>query len=117
MINEKTLTIINNLITNCENSINTLENHYENLQDELAIIFDDIDDMLHNKERKKANVVFNGDYWQIDTYNEKNEPLDEFIYDSLIGYPTDYVNDDILNMLEVLIAQDYEISFEYNIKE
>lgn len=120
MINEETLARFNKLSEMCENLRKTLNEHYLDTVEELDYIYDEIDDILHSKKpddrEKKANVVFDGDQWYIETksglyWKHMNN------YDTFKGYPKNYVDDDILSQIEVLVAQGYEINFEYNIKE
>lgn len=115
MISEERL---NKLSEKCENLRKTLDEHYLDIVEELDYIYAEIDDMLHSQksDNKKVNVVFDGDQWYIETktglyWQRMNN------YDTFNGYPKNYVDDDIINMMEVLIAQGYEFSFEYNIKE
>ena len=114
MFDEKTLVKLNGLSERCEDLSKILEEYYKYLLEELDNIYAEVDDILHNKEpdnsKKKANIVFDGDQWCIETKNGINS------YDTFNGYPKNYVDDNIINMIEVLTSQGYEFSFEYKIK-
>lgn len=120
MFNEETLTKLNKLSEMCESSIDTLTDHYYDLKEEINNIYVEIDNILHSKKsddnRKKANIVFTGEDWRLDTYDRKNELVGTTTFNTLIGHPTSYVDVDIIGMIEGLILQDYEITFEYKIK-
>jgi hypothetical protein len=121
MINEETLVRLGKISKMCENLSETLEKHCRDVLEELDYIYDEVDDMLHNNkesdnDRKKATIVFTGEDWRIDTYDERGELVGTTIFNTLIGYPANYVDDDIIGMIEILTSQNYEISYEYKLK-
>ena len=121
MINEETLVRLNKLSEMCENLSKTLEESYKDLLEDLDYIYGEVDDMLHNNkepynDRKKAEIIFNGEDWRINTYDRKDELVGTTVFNTLIGDPANYVDDDIIGMIEVLTSQNYEISYEYKLK-
>ncbi len=120
MINEETLVRLDKLSEMCENLSKILEEHYRDLLEELDYIYAEINEVLHNKEfnndRKKAEIVFTGEDWRINIYDRRDELVETAAYNTLIGYPVDYVDDAIIGMIEVLTSQNYEISYEYKLK-
>ena len=120
MINEETLVRFDKLSKMCENLSKISEEHYRDLLEEIDYIYAEINEGLHNKEfnndRKKAEIIFTGEDWRINTYDRRDELVETTVYNTLIGYPANYVDDDIIGMIEVLTSQNYEISYEYKLK-
>jgi hypothetical protein len=120
MINEETLVRFDKLSKMCKNLSKISEEHYRDLLEEIDYIYAEINEGLHNKEfnndRKKAEIIFTGEDWRINTYDRRNELVETTVYNTLIGYPANYVDDDIIGMIEVLTSQNYEISYEYKLK-
>lgn len=121
MINEETLTRLNKMSEMCENLSKTLEEHYKDILEELDYIYAEVDDILHNNkesdnDRKKAEIIFDGECWRINKYDKKDKLVGETVFNTLIGYPANYVDEKIIGRIEELTSQNYEISYEYKLK-
>ena len=123
MIDEERLKRIKYLSKECERTVDTLSDYYEDLKDELDVAIDETEDTLYKEKfctnRKKATIVFNGRSWGVFS-GEKDLDNAEIgsggYYDTLNGSHR-YVDDRIFYEIKKLISENYEITFERIFKE